>query len=113
MEHQYKSDFELAICETCGLYEGGLTTDCSGKSSSHKSDMTYGGKLDYRKEEGWVNKLNPTNQSWMKGQIFSFLKGKSKYEHENEIILAFGTSKEEYEKVKGETLRYLYNDKTN
>lgn len=108
MKHKYKEDFELAFCEKCKLYEGGLTTDCSGENSADKSDEIYAGKLDYRNNEGWVSKLNPTNKSWLIGQIFSFLKGKSKYKHENEIILAFGTTKEEYAEIKSEAIRHLH-----
>lgn len=108
MNHVYKEDFELAFCETCRLYEGALTTDCSGENSVSKSDDIYSGKIDYRKDEGWVNKLNPTNQSWLKGAIFDFMKGKSKYSHENEIILAFGITKEEYAEIKSQVIKYLY-----
>lgn len=108
MRHNYKEDFDLAFCKTCRLYEGALTTDCSGENSACKSEAIYGGKLDYRKGEGWVNKLNPTNQSWIKGAILDFMKGKSKYKHENEIILAFGTTKEEYTKIKSQVVKYLY-----
>lgn len=108
MNHNYKEDFELAFCETCRLGEGALTTDCSGENSASKSDDIYAGKIDYRKGEGWVNKLNPTNQSWVKGAIFNFLKGKSKYTNENEIILAFGMTKEEYAEIKSQAVQYLY-----
>lgn len=108
MNHNYKENFELTFCETCRLFEGALTTDCSGENSTSKSDEIYSGKIDYRKGEGWVNKLNPTNQFWLKGAIFDLMKGKSKYSHENEIILAFGTTKEEYEEIKSQVVQYLY-----
>lgn len=108
MNHKYQKDSELDFCEVCHLFEGSLTTDCSGEPSSKKSDDTYAGKLDYREGLGWVNMLNPTNQSWLKSQILNFINGKSKYNHENEIILAFGIDKKQYEQSKSEVLSYLY-----
>jgi len=108
MNHNYSDDFDLAYCTVCKLYEGGLTTDCSGEDSSRKSRSIYNGKLDYRENEGWVNKLNPTNRSWLKTQIINFLKGKSKFKGENEIMLSFGVTEEEYDEIKKEVIDYLY-----
>lgn len=110
MNHVYKENCELAFCEVCKLYEGALTTDCSGENSASKSEEIYSGKIDYRKGEGWVNKLNPTNQAWLKGEIIDFINGRSEYKHENEIILSFGVSKDDYNKYKSEVLKYMYRD---
>lgn len=108
MNHVYKENCELAFCEVCKLYEGALTTDCSGENSASKSEEIYSGKIDYRKGEGWVNKLNPTNQAWLKGKIIDFINGRSEYKHENEIILSFGVSKDDYNKYKSEVLKYMF-----
>lgn len=108
MNHVYKENCELAFCKVCKLYEGALTTDCSGENSASKAEDIYSGKIDYRKGEGWVNKLNPTNQAWLKGEIIDFINGRSEYKHENEIILAFGTTKEEYAEIKSQVIQYLY-----
>lgn len=64
---------ELAVCKTCSLFEGALTTDCPGeKASGEKSDEIYAGKLDYIDGEGWVEKLNPTNLTWLYGSYVRF-----------------------------------------
>lgn len=44
----------LAVCLTCGAYEGGLTTDCPGaKIDGDKQDEIYETCLDYTDERGW------------------------------------------------------------
>ena len=45
----------LACCRACGLYEGSLTTDCSGyECFKEKSDEVYAGKIDFR-DGKWVD----------------------------------------------------------
>jgi hypothetical protein len=63
----------LAVCKTCSLYEGALTTDCPGHYVTYEqSDEIYKGKIDFRDNEGWVNKKNPTNQMWLYGRYIRF-----------------------------------------
>ena len=58
-------DNVFKICKICNLYEGSLTTDCSGvRISMDVGEQVFMGKLDYREDEGWVNKQNPTNQNF-------------------------------------------------
>lgn len=47
----------LALCKVCGLYEGGLTTDCPGVPSQDRSDDVYAGRLDFRNGE-WVEEVS-------------------------------------------------------
>lgn len=49
----------LWVCETCGLYEGCLTTECPGVVcfGSH-GDAVYAGLLDYR-NGGWTEDESP------------------------------------------------------
>jgi hypothetical protein len=52
----------LAVCETCGLYEGGLTTECPGAPSFDHADAVYAGKEDFvggRWVAGAVSKHSP------------------------------------------------------
>lgn len=65
----------LPVCQKCGLYEGGLTTDCPGEIVSEQdTDRIYkNGDLDYRGDE-WVNKPNPYNQSVKIGRDMDELK---------------------------------------
>jgi hypothetical protein len=63
----------LAVCKVCGLFEGALTTDCPGHFTIHEqSERIYQGKMDFRDSEGWVDKLNPTNQMWLYGKYVRF-----------------------------------------
>lgn len=108
MEHRYSKDYEIFYCEVCSLYEGGLTTDCSGEMSSHVSEEVYNGELDYRSEEGWVEKLNPTNQSWVASAILNTKKGNSKTSRsKDEIMSRFPVSEEEYYAIEKKVDEYL------
>lgn len=111
MKHTYDPEHELDVCVTCGMYEGGLTTDCSGeKVTMAVEDDVYAGKLDYRDSEGWVNKLNPTNQSWLRGRIREMLAGKEgAAKHKNELMLRFGIDKDQYREVEKQVLKESYN----
>lgn len=56
----------LFVCKHCGLFEGGLTTDCPEVNAMDKSDEIYNtGKLDFR-NGAWVAEPNPTHQEWNK-----------------------------------------------
>jgi hypothetical protein len=71
IEHCYYCN--LAVCKICSLYEGALTTDCPGYYVTYgQSDEIYKGKIDFRDNEGWVNKKNPTNQMWLYGRYVRF-----------------------------------------
>lgn len=98
----------LDVCKVCGLYEGALTTDCPGDHVSYdKSEEIYHHKLDYREGEGWVNKFSPHQQSSLYSSIFNFLKGKSKYKSEAEIMILYGASRKEYNEIKSQLLKDL------
>ena len=44
----------LAVCEVCGAYEGGLTTDCPGVGVSYdRQKEVYETNLDYTDDRGW------------------------------------------------------------
>jgi hypothetical protein len=44
----------LSVCEVCGAYEGGLTTDCPGtKVDFDKQKEVYETPLDYTDDRGW------------------------------------------------------------
>lgn len=44
----------LAVCSVCGAYEGGLTTDCPGKTVSFDRQQEVGEtNLDYTDDRGW------------------------------------------------------------
>jgi len=44
----------LAVCSTCGSYEGSLTTDCpGGKVSFDRQQEIYETNLDYTDDRGW------------------------------------------------------------
>lgn len=112
MEHIYKEDEELCICKVCRLMEGDLTTDCCGEPvSMNISDEIYAGRLDYRDSEGgWVNKLNPTNQSVLYGRIFAMITKRTEIAAKNkfEIMLSFGIDKEQYKEVEKKVIRDIY-----
>ena len=45
----------LEFCETCGGFEGSMTTDCPGSVvSTFLADEVYRGEIDYRRGHGWV-----------------------------------------------------------
>jgi hypothetical protein len=45
----------LALCEVCGGLEGALPTDCPGERMHNViEDEVYAGKVDYRRDSGWV-----------------------------------------------------------
>jgi hypothetical protein len=44
----------LAVCEVCGAYEGGLTTDCPGVRVDYdRQKEVYETNLDYTDDRGW------------------------------------------------------------
>lgn len=44
----------LCVCEVCGAFEGGLTTDCPGmKVSFDRQQEVYETNLDYTDDRGW------------------------------------------------------------
>lgn len=46
----------LAVCDVCGAYEGGLTTDCPGvRVDFDKQEEVYTTDLDYTDDKGWHN----------------------------------------------------------
>lgn len=111
MEHVLNEDYPLDLCTVCNLIEGGLTTDCCGENTSTNTmEDVYDGKLDYREDEGgWVRKLNPTNQSWVKGNIYDMLMDKEgALTSKNEIMLSYGVDKEQYKEIEKELLKQLY-----
>ncbi|WP_079709801.1 hypothetical protein [Paraliobacillus ryukyuensis] len=111
MEHVWDEDHELSVCKVCGLFEGGLTTDCSGLNVSFDtSEEIYRGKLDYRENEGWVNKFSPMMQSVIYRSIFDFLHSRreNKFSSEAEIQLRFGATSEEYNEIKSKLLKDMY-----
>jgi hypothetical protein len=61
----------LDVCDVCGAYEGGLTTDCPGRQMTWEEiERVYkNGDLDFRNGE-WVNEPNPTNQTWIKAKKY-------------------------------------------
>lgn len=45
---------QLCVCELCGAYEGGLTTDCPGmKVSFDRQQEVHETNLDYTDDRGW------------------------------------------------------------
>ena len=108
--HVYCENSELEVCDVCRLYEGSLTTDCCGENvASDKVDDIYDGKLDYRKNVGWVRGMNPTNQAMLYSNIFNFVtKRTNKFRHENELVLRFGIDKEQHRRVKKKVMEDLY-----
>lgn len=47
----------LALCTECGGFEGAMPTDCPGERiPSFLCDEIYNGALDYRRDQGWVQK---------------------------------------------------------
>lgn len=108
-EHVWCDKVELGFCTVCGLYEGGLTTDCSGEKSSHLSEKTYGGLLDYRKDEGWIRKPNPTNQSFLIGKIFDMINGRyGTVRNRKEFMLRYGLDKEQYIELEKRAYKYIF-----
>jgi hypothetical protein len=101
---------ELEYCKICMGFEGSMPTDCPSETmTTEQSNNVYAGNLDYRKEEGWVSKLSPMGQSIVMTKIFDMLQGKEGcHKSDASIILAIGTTKEEYNKIKKECLEYLY-----
>lgn len=66
-------DGGLAYCKKCRCLEGGLPTDCPETPVGYqKEQLIYEGALDYRAGEGWVEKRNPTNQTWIYGSYIRF-----------------------------------------
>lgn len=108
--HEFKPYGELEYCHLCMGLEGSLPTDCPKETmTTEQSDAVYAGNLDYRNGEGWVNKLSPMGQSMVRRRIFDMLRGKEGcYKSDAEIMIAIGTTKEEYRKVKQECLKYMY-----
>lgn len=104
---------ELEYCKVCMGFEGSMPTDCPGSTMTREqSDKVYAGNLDYRKEEGWVNKLSPMGQSIAMSKIFDMILQRGNYlKSDAAIILAIGTTKEEYNKVKKQCLKHLYETK--
>ena len=47
----------LFLCSVCGLYEGGLTSECPGENSCDKADDVYRGKIDFR-NGAWVEAVS-------------------------------------------------------
>lgn len=109
-EHVYEPYGELEYCKNCMGFEGSITTDCPGeKMNSELSDKVYAGNLDYRKDEGWVNKLSPMGSNIVRSKIFDMLRNREgSYKSDAEIILAVGTTRDEYNKIKQKCLAYTY-----
>lgn len=101
---------ELEYCKVCMGFEGSMPTDCPGeKMTAEQSDKVYAGNLDYKKAEGWVNKLSPMGKSIVQRKVFDMLLGREGCcQSDVEVILSVGTNKEEYSEVKKECLKYLY-----
>ena len=101
---------ELEYCKVCMGLEGSMPTDCPGeRMTTEQSDCVYRGNLDYRKEEGWVNKLSPMGHSIVTRKIFDMWNGKENCaKSEAAIILSVGTTKEEFAKVKQQCVQYMY-----
>lgn len=98
--HIWDMEHELGVCKVCKLFEGGLTTDCSGEVSVHLSQEIYNGKLDYRKGLGWVQKLNPTNQWWLEGKIIDMEMEREKAPtSKEEIMKMFNVDIETYKEI--------------
>lgn len=101
---------ELEYCSNCMGFEGSMPTDCPGEGmTNEQSDKVYAGNLDYRLGEGWVNKLSPMGQSMVRSCIFDMLRNREgAHTSDASIIISNGTTKEEYNEVKKECLKYLY-----
>jgi hypothetical protein len=86
----------LSWCKVCGLFEGGLPTDCPGeKISEALATKIYEEKLDYREAEGgWVNKFSPHMQSFIYGAVWDVLNGRSELS-EPELRLKYGIPADE------------------
>jgi hypothetical protein len=110
VSHIFEPYGELEYCKVCMGFEGSMPTDCPGdKMTAEQSDQIYAGNLDFRKDEGWVNKLSPMGHSIVQRKIFDMLQGREGCcQSDAEIIIAVGTTKDEYIKVKQECLKYLY-----
>jgi hypothetical protein len=54
-------DGGLAVCKTCGLMEGALTTDCCGyQCFGEMSEAVYTGKSDFiASRGGWIGAVSP------------------------------------------------------
>lgn len=102
----------LSVCKACGLYEGSLTTDCPGESVPYDvSEKVYKEKLDYRENEGWVNKFSPHKYSCLRTKVLAFQRGTSEFKTEAELMIAFGATKDEFKEVKKEIVSYLVGNK--
>lgn len=56
-------DGALASCTVCGGAEGSLPTDCPGhRMTAQQMEAVYAAALDFRDDEGWVNKPSETWQ---------------------------------------------------
>lgn len=108
--HEFKPYGELEYCHICMGFEGSMPTDCpKERMTSEQSDAVYAGNLDYRDGEGWVNKLSPMGQSTVKSKIFDMLRQREGcHKSDAEIIISVGTTKEEYNKMKQDCLRHIY-----
>lgn len=108
MGHVFDETLEISLCKVCKLYEGGLTTHCSGEDSLEKSDDIYEGKLDYRKGEGWVKKLNPTNKMWVAWKIYAKeLGNKDAPQTKEEIMGMLDITSETYDDIEEEVKKTL------
>lgn len=108
--HEFKPYGELEYCHLCMGLEGSLPTDCPKETmTTEQSDAVYAGNFDYRNGEGWVNKLSPMGQAMAKTKIFDMLRQREGcHNSDAEIVIALGTTKEEYNKIKQQCLKYLY-----
>ena len=109
-EHVYEPYGELYYCKTCMGLEGSMPTDCPGsKMTTEQSDRVYAGNLDFRKDEGWVNKLSPMGKSMIMSKLFGMWQEREGCcTSETEIILQIGTTREEFNKVKKQCVKHIY-----
>lgn len=91
-------------------FEGSMSADCPDtKMTTEQSDQVYAGNVDFRKNEGWVNKLSPMGQSIVTSKIYEMLLQRENCPTSDaSIILAVGTTKEEYNKIKNQCVKHLY-----
>lgn len=109
VKHTWDMESELNVCTVCGLFEGGLTTDCSGEISVMKSDEIYTGKLDYRSGEGWVRKFSPMIQSSIYTKLYGMHIGREGcFKSEKELMLYSKATKEEVDEIKAKMYKDMY-----
>lgn len=76
----------LSLCKVCGGLEGGLTTECPGKSISNVvQDDVYFGNIDFIYGEWTIGALNPTNKMWLYGKYIKTKLSDKEFSHEQRV----------------------------